>query len=83
MELEPLIIEGEVPELKFFEDLTTEEKVERLAVELQRAYARISELRIALIGLLSRQGVVPSYAVAIFDKPYDPNVLNWKVPPNP
>ena len=83
LELEPLYIEGEAPPLRHFEDLSPEEKITRLATELQRAYSLINDLRSALIGLLSRQGVVPSYAVAIFDKPYDPNVLNWKVPPTP
>lgn len=83
MELEPLIIEGELPELRFFEDLSQDEKIERLAVELQTAYARINDLRVALIGLLSRQGVVPSYAIAIFDQPYNDNELNWKSQPNP
>lgn len=83
LELEPLYIEGEAPPLRHFEDLSPEEKITRMATELQRAYSLINDLRSALIGLLSRQGVVPSYAVAIFDKPYDPNVLNWKCQPNP
>ena len=83
MELEPLIIEGEEPKLRYFEDLTNEEKIERLATELQIAHALIHDLRAALIGLLSRQGVVPSYAIKVFDNVYNENVLNWKVPATP
>jgi len=83
LELEPLYIEGEAPPLRHFEDLSPEEKIARLATELQRAYSLINDLRSALIGLLSRQGVVPSYAIAIFDQPYNENELNWKSQPNP
>ncbi len=83
LELEPLYIEGDDQAIRPFEDLTEKEKIERLAIELQRVHALINDLRTALIGLLSRQGVVPSYAIAIFDKPYDPNVLHWKTPPTP